>query len=391
MILYISFINIIFPVFGLAVSLFYFFYKRMSSSADMQILFINISYSLGVLGYLYIRRHETGDIYQYYLAFESLKENLNFSELYSEYSSYYFSWVSLLGIAAYFNLEFQKINFICIFTIYISILTAFRKLYDDDQDITSIRIIFFKLMTMVSFITIISSYRNILAFSISFLGLIYILKNKQYIVGLILIIVGIGFHPSSIIIPISLLVSRVVLFRKKYLIVCLLLGMFIPKILEIFTFNNAYFSTKINEYIYGQWATYSFNSLIDYSVFIGIYSFILFCFIAVIFLEKLKVSNPFKKDLLNFIFTYFSISILFLQFKTISDRLMFSAGGFILILLGYFLFINRMIYKKKITSLILLIIWYVYIDPQLINFKQDSYSMGDGVNIIYSPIFSFFS
>ncbi|VEH66009.1 Uncharacterised protein [Rodentibacter pneumotropicus] len=216
----------------------------MSSSADMQILFINISYSLGVLGYLYIRRHETGDIYQYYLAFESLKENLNFSELYSEYSSYYFSWVSLLGIAAYFNLEFQKINFICIFTIYISILTAFRKLYDDDQDITSIRIIFFKLMTMVSFITIISSYRNILAFSISFLGLIYILKNKQYIVGLILIIVGIGFHPSSIIIPISLLVSRVVLFRKKYLIVCLLLGMFIPKILEIFTFNNAYFSTK---------------------------------------------------------------------------------------------------------------------------------------------------
>ncbi|HDL5183165.1 TPA: EpsG family protein, partial [Mannheimia haemolytica] len=298
-------------------------------------------------------------------------------------------WVSLLKILSYLEFDFKFINFICVFIIYYSCFSVIMHIYSEYKDINTLKIIIFKVLTMVSIITVVSSYRNILAFSVTFLGVSFILKNNLF-KGCGLCVIGVGFHPSAIIIIICLGISRFLKFRKVYLYVSSLIGVFPFLLISILSLLNIPFlEHKTNEYIYGQWASYKFESNIEYIVMMAVYSFVFFVFFSVNKLDCNYLRSRYSSRIINFMLFYFTVSLFFIQFKTLSDRFMFSAGGILLISLSYFIFYSRVLYRRSLLNFILLFIWFLYIDSQLIHFSQKSYVIGDGFpyNFIYSPLF----
>ncbi|HDL3375548.1 TPA: EpsG family protein [Mannheimia haemolytica] len=387
--LFFSVFNFVFPILGLYLGGLYFFLSRNLNENRIKIFFFNLSYSLAMVAFLYNRTNETGDIYHYFLFFNEIKDLDTLSLLYNEYISYYYSWVSLLKILSYLEFDFKFINFICVFIIYYSCFSVIMHIYSEYKDINTLKIIIFKVLTMVSIITVVSSYRNILAFSVTFLGVSFILKNNLF-KGCGLCVIGVGFHPSAIIIIICLGISRFLKFRKVYLYVSSLIGVFPFLLISILSLLNIPFlEHKTNEYIYGQWASYKFESNIEYIVMMAVYSFVFFVFFSVNKLDCNYFRSRYSSRIINFMLFYFTVSLFFIQFKTLSDRFMFSAGGILLISLSYFIFYSRVLYRRSLLNFILLFIWFLYIDSQLIHFSQKSYVIGDGFpyNFIYSPLF----
>lgn len=382
-------ITILYPILGLFINIGIILFSKERNYTELKFILFLILICFSIISFLYVRTNETGDIYQYSLMFDKINED---NYLDSEYNIYYYSWNSLLFSIKKITNDFRYVTAICIFLYYYFSFSALFYIYKRIGDYRVFKLIFFKIITMVSIISIVSSYRNPLAFVITLIAILFFIQNK-YIRGLLFSIIGVGLHPSAGVILIAFFISKLISAKRRYLMLSLLVSIVILYIDTILNnISNSFVLGKINAYILGEWSNYKFESLIEYIVFYGVYSFITLFLLIVMgnFLDKnLDKINEISK-IKNFILIYFVISLPFFYLKTISDRLLFSAGGIILILFCYFVFYSRKIYKPRITSVFVLLLWFSYVDPQLLYFAQKSYYIGEGFpyNIFFSPIFN---
>lgn len=416
-ILILSIFNMLFPILGifiivpltllspiLKINIYYYQIRAL--------VIYNLSYSLAVISFLYKRTSEGGDVFQY----ERMLKSINDFELTFDY---YYSWVYLLKVYSNLGLSISHVNFtlilinyICIFYIFLDIYFLSLNACKDKFTLYKLKYIFglilFKFLFLISIITLSSSYRNTVAFSLTFLGIYLLMIKSRFVLSVLFIFLGIGFHPSSLIIVISYLISKYIKFKSYYIVISLSISYSLITIINNFIINNSILSNfllieKLDYYTNSQWAGFSFTSLIEYYIVFSLYIFVLFAII-LIFLLKLDDINIFYKklnyyilipnrykNLLNFTLIYFSISLLFMSLRTMADRFLLSAGSNIIIILILFLFIllfNNIKYHK--IKYFMIFIWLINFDMQLIYFTQKSYIIGNGFpyNLIYSPFFT---
>jgi len=386
--------NILFPVLGLFLNSVYYLFLQLTNK-QKRIIFFNISFSMGFVGYLYFRTNDTGDVYRYGLSLYYYSESLlNGREniISGVYELFYPTWYFVLYIANKLNLSIQVINFIAGFTIYSSFLYLILELQKEYKSLNADKMLFIKVFLFISFIVIFSGYKTLWAFSLVSIGLFFLMKNKK--IGYIFMIIGGGLHPVAWVPVIIYVISKYFKFRIVYLYISLIMGILLKKFVFIFDqfLNIPFIGNKINTYIYGDWGQYRFHDNSEYINFFELVLLIIFIFCIIVFKFvniKENVDRYFIKYN-NFILWYFSISLWFVSFRTIELRLLLH-GIIFFCPLFYQLFLNRKIYKKRLLSIILLLIWLMIIDFRIFNFWNDSYQIGLGfpLNLFSSPVYLF--
>lgn len=385
--------NLLFPILGLFGILLIIFLSKKQPK-NLNILLVSLAYSLSIIAFLYTRTNDTGDIVQYANMLNNVDYRLTDIGIYKSdyYSSYYYSWYSLLFIFNLLDLNIKSLSLFCIFIFYISSFFSLKIVHSKINDYTTFKIILFKILTLVSIITLISSYRNPMAFSLVFLGIILIIDNKK-LFGTVILIIGIGFHPSSIILVSCYLLSKIIKFKKVYLFFSFSVALLLYST-KINQSGNNFFLEKLFFYTHSEWASFNFNNPLQYFILIGLTLFLTFLISNIINIDRIKIKlakyqyRNFILSLLNFCLIYALFAICFIFFRTLSDRFLYSSGSIIFIVSSYFVFHTRVLYKKNIPSLLLLSIWFLWIDPQLLYFQQKSYVIGSGFpyNLFYSPV-----
>lgn len=171
-------------------------------------LFLQLSFSFGMasLAFSFLRLDESGDVYRYALSFDYLKANLDIYKVYywTTYEKFYYSWVFLELFVATFLKDFRWLNFISIFILSWCLLSCVKLIIQHNLNSETLRrVLFLKLLCFYSLVIIFTSYKNILAFSLIAYGLLYLYYSKslkEKCIGWLLITIGVGFHPSGLII-----------------------------------------------------------------------------------------------------------------------------------------------------------------------------------------------
>ena len=390
-IILLSILNLFLPLIGFFLnSIFYLFTKL--SLKEKKLIFFNISFSIAFIGFLYFRTNDTGDLSRYA---ESLYNygisllNGRSSIIEGIYEAFYSGWYFLFYLVNKLHLNIQYINFLAGFTIYASILYILFTLSKKYNSIKTEKVLFVKIFLLISIIAVYSSYKTLWAFSLVFLGLYLIMNNKR--IGSLFLLLGMSLHPVAWFPVLIYFFSKFFKFKFLFLYIFFLIGLFSKIIIKIFVSKLLYFpfiGSKINTYVYGEWAIYRFQDNGEYVKFFLLVLIIIFVFNIFIFkLVNIKsfIDNFYKKYI-NFILWYFSFSLLFLEFRTIEMRLLLDGIIFFLPLF-YLVFLTRKIYKKRM--LFVLFIWFILIDVRTFNINNNSYQIGLGFpyNLIESPIF----
>jgi hypothetical protein len=388
--------NLFFPIFGMIFNIIYYLFMELTSK-EKRVVFLNIVFSLAFLAFLYVRVNETGDIYKYGLSLVNYANSLLYGSRESvtvgTYESYYPFWYFMLYVTSKLGFNIQFINMIAIFTIYASWLYIVYDL-DKKYKVKNLdKILFIKILTIISIIAIFSSYKTLWAFSLISLGL-YLLMNKN-LIGYIFLLLGMMLHPITWIVVIVYLISKFIKFKIHYLYISLLGGLLFKNFLQIFNslLDIPFIGSKINTYIYGKWSMYRFYDNSEYAKFFLLVVIIVFLISIILILYKNKDSIQKDKYFIrynNFIMWYFSLSLWFVSFRTIGLRLIEDA-----IILFFPLFYQFFMYKKNMMrsiDLIIVFLWVLMIDIRIFNIFNSAFVVGDGFpfNILSSPIIYFF-
>ena len=351
-------ICIIFPVIGLIVNLFIYLYSRNINIKKRKIILLGIAFSMGILALNYYRIDNTGDVTKYLLQYKNL-ETSRF--ILDSYSKNYPLWYFIIYILKKYNINFQVLNFICVFFIYyINFFIVLKQNIDHKKE----KQIILKILLYYSFAVLFSTYRGTLCFSLIMLGISYLI-NKQY-KGLIFFIIAILLHPVSYIVItlyfFSLFtINNLSLSSKRIILVfSIFLGIINKKIIIFFSKNifskSIFYSKKINTYLMGYWSKYNFSDRGEVLSFLII--FIFFTFI-VLYLLKSKNIKKNNEKYINFIFLYLIVTLNFIGFRTIFYRLSHDGFVFFLPLFNSYLSEKK---NKKLYYGLLLILWYLILD-----------------------------
>jgi hypothetical protein len=209
--------------------------------------------------------------------------------------------------------------------------------------------------------------------------------------GYIFVLLGAGLHPVAWFPILIYIISRFIKFRLIYLYISIVIGIILKRFVYVFNqfINIPFVGSKISTYIYGEWAQYRFHDNSEYIKIFILLLIIMFVFYVITFRFidlKVKIDKFFVKYN-NFILWYFAISLWFVNFRTIELRLLFD-GIIFFFPLFYQIFLNRKIYKKRLLSFFLLLVWFAMIDIRTFNIWNNSYIIGSGLpfNFLESPI-----
>lgn len=194
------------------------------------------------------------------------------------------------------------------------------------------------------------------------LGIIYLVNKEKK--GILFFALATLIHPISyvvIFIYFFSLILKISLFGKRILLISsFIFGVINKNIVILISKNifskNEFYIGKINTYLVGYWSKYNFKDRSEVLSFFII--FILFLFI-IIYMLKGKNIKKINSKYLNFIFLYLVITLNFISFRTIFYRLAHDGFVFFLPLFSYYLLEKK---RKKIYSIVLLILWYLIID-----------------------------
>ncbi len=384
--------NLLFPIIGFFINSTYYLLSTLSSS-HKKIIFFNISFSFAFIGFLYFRTNESGDVYRYGLSLYYYGQSmLNGREhiIDGVYESFYPIWYFILYITNKLDFNLQFINLIAGFTIYSAFLYVILELDKKYKSKNTDKMLFVKVFLFISFVAIFSSYRTLWGFSLISIGLFLLMNDKRS--GYLFLIIGAGFHPIAVFPIMIYIISKYFRFKIIYLYISLFIGLILKYFISIFNqfLNIPFIGDKINTYIYGYWAQYRFYNNSEYLKFLILVLFIIFIFYVVTFrfIDIKKPIDKYFKKYNDFIFWYFSISLWFLSFRTIETRLLLD-GIIFFFPLFYQVFLNRKIYKKRLLSFSLLLIWFMIIDVRTFNFSNVSYLIGSGfpINLFDSPVY----
>lgn len=390
----ISGINIIFPILFLPINLFFIFFTKNLENKFLKILLFNFWYSISIFTFLHIKKD--GDVYAYSLMYEHVaKKTDDLLILFSQLQ--YYSWIGLLKLSAYFDLNFQYVNVFCISLFYFSVFYNLMFFHVKIKDSRAFKIILFKILFTVSIFTIAQTYRNPLSFSLVMTGIIFF-ESKKIILSLLTILLGIGFHYSTFIFFIIYFFSKFFRCKKEYIIFSVILffitnPLILQKIGEFLQFN--YFLIKIESYTQGKWAARDYSSIVSSIINIGILInlyFYIYCFLY----YKNKEDINFKKhqpidNIKNFILIYIIFLIPLMFYRTILDRYSFSGGTFVLCLFSYLILSNGFFFKNK-SNVIIFIVWLFYIDPNFLSFMindlESLHLTFGGTSLFYQLLYS---
>jgi len=387
----ISLSNLFFPIIGLFINIIYYFTNNLSSQ-QKKIIYFNMAFSFAFIGFLYIRVNESGDLYKYSLSLYYYSKSLLNGRVHiinSLYESFYPVWYFVIYITSKLNLSIQFINFLAGFTIYSSLLFVIYKLDYKYSIINNDKNIILKVFLMISFVGLFSSYKTLWAFSLINIGLYFLMIEKKR--AYIFILLGAGIHPISYIPVLIYFISRIFKFKIIYLYLSLFFGLIFKQFITLFSslLIIPFIGSKINTYIYGKWSLYRFQDNSEYVKFILLVIFIVFVFTIIVFkfIDFENIKDRYFQHYNNFILWYFSITLWFITFRTIELRLMID--GFIFFIpLFYQIFMYRRIYKKRLLSVFLLLLWLLLIDIRTFNIFNNAYQVGSGLpfNIFSSPL-----
>ena len=340
---------------------------------DVTFICVYLGLFMAVLGSAYERTNSTGDISKYIISFDMLNTNGLF--LFSKdnlYVFFYPSWYMLNAVVKELGLPFKYVTFSCIYIAYMCSYLAVKNLMGKQKDALLI-IVFLSLFFSIPIIF--SSYRTFTALSCLFFGLVYLQKNK--VVGFAFILLGLGFHPITIVPLVIYVVSKYLTPAKGWLLASLTMGMFMKPLLIGFSgmlLNVPFLGGKVESYINGEWADYRFHEAGEYLTFLQL---IVFAFTLVYVLlsgNEFSYKILFKSRLLKFSFFYFCFVILFFSFRTIFVRLLLS-GVVFLIPVIYYALKQHSLPKKALISLLLILC----LDTRtFMFFSYDSYKVGAG-------------
>ncbi|MBE0421298.1 EpsG family protein [Pseudoalteromonas nigrifaciens] len=384
-----TFLNLVFPALGLFAFSSVAFIVKLEVYAR-KVVFINMTFSLACIAFFYERVNGTGDVVNYIVSYENYA-NRSVEPFYiaNIYEAFYVSWYYILYIFNKLNFEFQSVTSLAVITIFGSLFFINNDLYKTLKDRNSDRLLLFKVFLFFSFFSIVSSYKTLWAFSLVYLGIYQLCKNKK--IGYLFIFLGAGFHPIASVPILVYFVSKFIEFKKKYLVIALCIGVFIKVSSEIFVryLNIPFIGDKIQSYVLGEWANYRFHENGEYIKVYLIFSLILcvFYFVYNNFIDLKKIKQSYLSRYCNFALLYFSFSLIFVGFRTLEIRLM-SVGIIFLFPLFYVSFSQRTVFKKKGVALIGLLLWFAVVDVRLFNFSNSAYLVGKGlpVNIFISPV-----
>lgn len=340
---------------------------------DLNFISLFLALFIAVLGSAYERTNNTGDISRYIASFNYLnpKELFSFSAE-NLYVLFYPSWYSLNGIVKGLGLPFKYVTFCCVFIAFFSSYLAAKNIMSKTKD-ALIVIVFISLFFSIPIIF--SSYRTFTALSCLFLGLVYFQKNKVF--GSIIILIGIGFHPITIIPVLVYAASKYLNPSKWWLLVSITTGVFIkPALIAIsgLLLNIPFLGGKVENYINGEWANYRFHEAGEYLTFLQLIIFSLTLIYVLFSTNKFSYQWLFKSRLLRFSFFYLCFAVMFFSFRTIFVRLLLSGVIFLIPIIFYALK-QQSLAKKALISLLLLLCLDL---RTLMFFNYDSYQVGEG-------------
>lgn len=380
----ITILNIIAPILSFTLNFFIFFLKNnIFSSKAKHTLRLNMAFSLSFIAYLYKRTNDTGDLVRYIDEFKGISHApsiiLNLFNAPLWYNTLYYT--KLLG------LTINWVSFIVIFSSLYNIFKIFNFL-DKYNYKHALEHVYFKLFVFYGFFGLLSSYRNFWAATFVALGIIYIIQVKRT-KGLSLFLIGFLIHPSVILPIIIFFLSKVMNFKKIYLLYSLIISSVTTLIiLALSQVNFPIIDYVIGGYVEGDWANYNFSEPIELAIFIQCILFLVFLSSCIIFdfVKNDNTSYNFK-NYYNFVGFYVCLCISFINLRTFFFRL--TIMGFIFTIPFLFeVFRQRKIFSKSSTSFIILIIWYLMIDLSDFNIFNNSYIVGYGfpMNLIQSPL-----
>lgn len=324
------------------------------------------------MAYNYYRIDNSGDVTRYFIQYKNLETDKFYLD---SYSVNYPLWYFMIYILKKYHINFQLLNFICIFFIYyINFFIVLKQKIKTKYE----KQIVLKILAYYSFALLFSTYRGTLCFSLIMLGIVYFINKKK--IGILFFILAILIHPVSyivIIIYFLSLIFKVSLFGKRILlIISLMFGTINKNIVTLISKNifskNEFYMGKVNAYLLGDWSKYNFKDRGEVLSFFII--FILFLFV-IIYILKGKNIKKINSRYLNFIFLYLIITLNFISFRTIFYRLAHDGFVFFLPLFSYYLLEKK---SKKIYSIVLLILWYLIID-----YRNILYLLGFYKNTFY--------
>ncbi|MEZ9548645.1 MULTISPECIES: EpsG family protein [Vibrio] len=348
-------------------------------------MYFLLAYSIACFGYFYERTNDTGDLSRYLLSYDNYVaafENRTFL-VENIYEAFYPVWYSLFYFLAYFDLEIQHLTFISGFVIYFSMFYVVH-LLSNNYEINSIKIegrLILKIVLFFSIFVIFSSYRNLMAFSLAFLGTFLVLAENKRLTGWGLIIISLGIHPISWFAVVSLLVSKFKICTKRIFFLFLMFGLLFPFVskFSVVLLSVPFLGEKINTYILGQWGTYRFHEngeFIRFTLLLAVWAFIFF-YMSFIYRPIKKGVSTYLCNYNNFLAWFLSFAVIFITLRTFSMRLFLDGFVFVIPFAFNFLY-NRFTYKKDAIIYILVIIWFFMVDLRGFNYGNEGYQVGAG-------------
>ncbi|EJG0952439.1 EpsG family protein [Vibrio parahaemolyticus O1:K58] len=390
-----SILTILFPVLSFFFNVFYYLINNRISLQSRVIIYFNVCLAMAMVAFLYYRVGDSGDVVRYALSLEYYKSSLNNGRLFpveNLYEMMYPFWYSIFYFLSKFDFSVQALNFFSAFTIYGAYFFIIHQFDKELNHPNASKSIFIKVFFLISFVAIFSGYKTLWAFSLVSVGIVLFFRSKFF--GVLFFALGAGIHPVAYVPILAFFISRIFDFKLKYLLVSLLVGILLKQVAFIFSYLTfiPFLSGKIQTYIYGDWSVYRFHDSGEYIRFLIMLLICLFIFL-LSFFYKGKFSFD-RTELFgfynNFAFWYFCLAITFIDFRTIAGRLIID-GSIFFIPLFYQAYANGVLYRKKVVSILLSVIWLGMIDVRTFNYANESFIVGDGFpyNLLYSPLLEF--
>lgn len=350
--------NIIFPIIGLFIFILLYIF---SSKNNHKIISYNCFYSFAYLSYIYNNIMGKGDISRYilhnknYLYFNSVIEIFQNSKL-----SYTYIWSLVNYLVCKFNFKFQIISF---FSVLIIFHCIFKIIEIFKIEFKMKKILLIKFFMLFSLPLIFSSYRNLLAFSLIAVGILYDIKEKRK--SFVYFFLGIGIHMASIPVTIIYFFSKFFKYNIKifYIVICFFIITNFKKIkysiyLILSNFENPLIK-KVRNYLFGKWSEYKIFFLGDILTYYLLFIVLLLIFVTFFKIYKLKRTTIEFKKYNNFILYYITFFILFIPYRTIAIRFFVTGFPFFILYFYEILKINKnnFIYKVIFYALLIDIRW----------------------------------
>lgn len=355
------FFNILFPQLLFPIVSYSYYFSRDKKYK------LSMIYSLSIMAASYTRLDNTGDVTRYKQSFVYYFNRIStYKELFSTIEGkFYYFWGILNFYINKINLDFKYVTFISFILYYYSMFSIIELCSNKEKKNRKKLVVKFFMITC--FITLFASYKNAVCYTLVTYGIYKLLYRKR--IGIILIVLGLGFHASGIIIVLIYYLSRYIKIKNTttyilVLIMTVLLKMNIYKAIKIISHLSLFYSKKLEYYMLGEWSNYNFSI----SEILNYYPMIIYLIILFLGRNALKYDTRTNRRYSNFYSLYLMMIIIFLPYRTIAMRLIIF--GFPIYIYYFNLYLKK--YSRKIIQMM---IWYLLFDLRnLTIFLNKSYT-----------------